>query len=146
MMEALENNQGSVSIRGRITTNLRFADDIDGLTGTEEELANLVNHLDEASTIHTVEEISVEKTKLMSKTNQPPTNKITVDGLRLMEVSKFKWRYNQRKWIKDKSHLKSSTSTKSNGQTQTHLEDQNISLKTKLMLLCTHHGRLSLRT
>ena len=80
MMEALENNQGSVSIRGRITTNLRFADDIDGLTGTEEELANLVNHLDEASTIHTVEEISVEKTKLMSKTNQPPTNKITVDG------------------------------------------------------------------
>ena len=41
MEEALENHAGSVSIGGRKITNLRFADDIDGLAGTEEELRNL---------------------------------------------------------------------------------------------------------
>ena len=39
-----------VSIGGRTITNLRFADDIDGLAGEEEELANLVERLDKAST------------------------------------------------------------------------------------------------
>ena len=36
----------TVSIGGRIITNLRFADDIDGLARQEEELANLVERLD----------------------------------------------------------------------------------------------------
>ena len=45
-------------------TNVRFADDIDGLAG-EEELAKLVEHLDKASTAYGME-ISAEKTKLMS--------------------------------------------------------------------------------
>ena len=35
-------HEGTVSIGGRTITNLRFADDIDGLAGDEEELANLV--------------------------------------------------------------------------------------------------------
>ena len=38
------------SIVGRIIANLRFADDIDGSAGEEEELANLVERLDNAST------------------------------------------------------------------------------------------------
>ena len=38
----LEDHEGTVSIGGRTITNLRFADDIDGLAGEEEELANLV--------------------------------------------------------------------------------------------------------
>ena len=42
MTDALEDHEGTVSIGGRTTTNLRFADDIDGLAGEEEELANLV--------------------------------------------------------------------------------------------------------
>ncbi|WP_419653236.1 hypothetical protein, partial [Thiolapillus sp.] len=42
MTDALEDHEGIVSIRGRTITNLRFADDIDGLAGEEEELANLV--------------------------------------------------------------------------------------------------------
>ena len=37
---------------------------IDGLAGEEEELANLVKHLDKASTAYSME-ISAEKTKLM---------------------------------------------------------------------------------
>ena len=49
MTDALADHEGTVSIGGRTITNLRFADDIDGLGGEEEELANLVERLDEAS-------------------------------------------------------------------------------------------------
>ena len=42
MTDALEDIEGTVSIGGRTITNLRFADDIDGLAGEEEELAKLV--------------------------------------------------------------------------------------------------------
>ena len=45
MTDALEGHEGTVSIGGRTVTNLRFADDIDGLAGEEEELANLVQRL-----------------------------------------------------------------------------------------------------
>ena len=46
MTEALEIHHGTVSIRGRTITNLRFADDIDGLAGNEEELEALAECLD----------------------------------------------------------------------------------------------------
>ena len=48
MISALEDHEGTVSIGGRTITNLRFADDIDGLAGEEEELAKLVECLDKA--------------------------------------------------------------------------------------------------
>ena len=35
--DALKDPEGTVSIRGRTIINLRFADDIDGLAGEEEE-------------------------------------------------------------------------------------------------------------
>ena len=44
-----------------IITNLHFADDTDGLAGEEEELANLVERLDKASTAYGMG-ISAEKT------------------------------------------------------------------------------------
>ena len=50
--DALEDHEGIVSIGGRTITNLRFADDIDGLAGEEEELANLLERLDKASTAY----------------------------------------------------------------------------------------------
>ena len=40
MTDALEGHEGTVSIGGRTITNLRFADDIDGSAGEDEELAN----------------------------------------------------------------------------------------------------------
>ena len=40
MTDALEEHEGTDSIGVRTITNLRFADDIDGLAGAEEELAN----------------------------------------------------------------------------------------------------------
>ena len=42
LTDALADHQGAVSIGGRTITNLRFADDINGLAGEEEERANLV--------------------------------------------------------------------------------------------------------
>ena len=51
----------SFSIGGRTITNLRFADDIDGLAGEDEEQANLVERLDKASTVYGME-ITAEKT------------------------------------------------------------------------------------
>ena len=59
MTDALQDYEGIVSIGGRKITNLRFADDIDGLAGEEEELANLVERLDKASTANGME-ISAE--------------------------------------------------------------------------------------
>ena len=48
MTDASEDHEGTVSIGSRTITTLRFADDIDGLAGEEEELANLVERLDKA--------------------------------------------------------------------------------------------------
>ena len=45
MTDALEDPGGTVNIRGRTIANLRFAGDIDGLAGGNEELANLVECL-----------------------------------------------------------------------------------------------------
>ena len=65
MTDALEDHEGTVSIGDRTITNLRFPDDIDGLAGEEEELANLAERLDKAFTAYGME-ISAEKTKLMT--------------------------------------------------------------------------------
>ena len=65
MTDSFENLEGTVSIGGRTVTNPRFADDIDGSAGEEEELAKLVERLDRVSTTYGME-ISAEKTKLMT--------------------------------------------------------------------------------
>ena len=65
MTDALEDHESSVGIGGRTITNLLFADDIDGLAGEEEELANLVERLNKASTAYGMEN-SAKKTKLMT--------------------------------------------------------------------------------
>ena len=90
MKDALEDHEGTVSNRGRTITNLRFADDIDGLAGEEEELASLVERLDKASTAYGME-ISAEKSYLMIN-NTSGTNKgIKVNGQRLETVTSFKY-------------------------------------------------------
>ena len=66
MRDALEDHEGTVSIGGRTITNLSFADDTDGLAREKEELENLVERLDKASTAYGME-ISAKKTKLMTK-------------------------------------------------------------------------------
>ena len=64
MTDALEDHQSTVSIGGRVVSNLRFADDIDGLAGSQDELAELIKRLDSSCSDYGME-ISAEKTKVM---------------------------------------------------------------------------------
>ena len=90
MTGAVEDHEGTVSIGGRTVANLRFADDIDGLAGEEEELANLVERLDKASTAYGME-ISAEKTKLMTNNTSGMNAEIKVNGQKLETVTRFKY-------------------------------------------------------
>ena len=73
----------------RTITDLRFADDIDGLAG-EEELAKLVERFDKASTAYGME-ISAEKTKLMTNNTSGINTEIKVNGQKLETVTSFKY-------------------------------------------------------
>ena len=82
MTDALEDHEGTVGIRGRTIASLRFADEIDGLAGEEEELAKLVECLDKAPTAYGIE-ISAEKTKLMTNNTSGINTEIKVNGQKL---------------------------------------------------------------
>ena len=69
MTDALEDHESTVSIGSRTIRNARFADDIDGLAGEEEELANLIERLDKASTAYGME-ISAERGKKTRQTEE----------------------------------------------------------------------------
>ena len=82
MTDASEDHEGTVSIGGRTIANLRFANDIDGLAGEEEELAKLAERLDKASTAYGME-ISAEKTKLMANNTSGINTEIKMNGQKL---------------------------------------------------------------
>ena len=73
-----------------IVTNLRFADNIDGLAGEEEELVNLVECLDNASTAYGME-ISAEKTKLMTINTSGINTEMKANGQKLEIATSFKY-------------------------------------------------------
>ena len=89
MTDAIEDHEGTVSIGGRTITNLRFADDTDGLGGEEIELAKLVERLDKSSTAYSMQ-ISAEKTKLMTNNTSDINTEIKVNGQKLETVTSFK--------------------------------------------------------
>ena len=82
MTDAIKDHEDTVSTGGRTIINLRFADDIDGLAGEEEELATLVEHFDNASTACGME-ISAKKTKLMTNNTSGINKEIKVNGQKL---------------------------------------------------------------
>ncbi|WP_419585556.1 hypothetical protein, partial [Thiolapillus sp.] len=88
--DTLKDHEDTVSIGGRTITNLRFADDIDGLAGEEEELANLVERLDKTSTAYGME-ICAEKAKLMTNNTSGINTEIKVNGQRLETFTSFKY-------------------------------------------------------
>ena len=90
MIDALEDHEGTVSIGKRTIPNLRFADDINGLAREEEELTNLVERLDKASTVHGME-ISAEKTKLITNNTSGINTEIKVNGQKFETVTSFKY-------------------------------------------------------
>ena len=90
MADALEDHEGKVSTVGRTITKLRFADNIDGLVGQEQELVKLVNHLEEAFTAYGMQ-ISTEKTCLMTYNTNGISTDITIDNKKLETVRSFKY-------------------------------------------------------
>ena len=88
MTNALEDHEGTVSIGCRTSTNLRFADDIDGIAGVEEELLELVERLDYSSIAYGME-ISAEKTKLMANNTSGINKEMKVNGQKLETVTRF---------------------------------------------------------
>ena len=65
-------------------TNLRIADDIDGLAGQED------NHLEEASMAYGMQ-ISAQKTKVMTNNTNGISTDITIDSKKLETVCSFKY-------------------------------------------------------
>ena len=118
MTDTLEDHEGTVSIGGRAITNLRCADDIDGLAGEEEELANLVERLDKASTAYGML-ISAEKTKLMTNNTSGINTEIKVNGQKLQTVTSFKYLGTV---VTDEGFLQDSTDNNSIAKVETSLE------------------------
>ena len=90
MTDALADDEGTVIIGGRTIINLNFADDIDGLAGEEEGLAQLVERLDKTSTAYGME-INAEKTKLTTNNTSGINTEIKVNGQKLETVTSFKY-------------------------------------------------------
>ena len=90
MTDTLEDRKGTVSIGSRTITNLRFAEDIDGLAGEGEELAKSVERLDKASTAYGME-IRAEKTKLMTNNTSGINKGIKANGQKLETVTSFEY-------------------------------------------------------
>ena len=90
MSDVLEEHKGTISIAGRTITNLRFADDIDGLAGSEQELVQLVERIDQTSRAYGME-INAEKTKLMTNNINGIHKEIKASGQKLQTVTNFKY-------------------------------------------------------
>ena len=70
--------------------NMRFAVDIDGLAGKEEELVNLVECLDSTFTAYGMQ-IIAEKTKLTTSNTNGISTDIQISDVKLDCVSSFKY-------------------------------------------------------
>ena len=90
MQETLHDHHTSISIGGRPISNLRFADDIDLMGGSNSELQDLTNRLSERAGAYGME-VSTEKSKTMVNSTNDTSADITMNGEKLEEVSKFKY-------------------------------------------------------
>ena len=91
MSDALEEFDGSVCIGGMCVTNLRFADDIDLIASSVEELMDLTEHVDTSATRLGMQ-INASKTKSMAAPEGGgDLGCIQVGNERIEEVSQFKY-------------------------------------------------------
>ena len=90
MSDVLEEHGGTVSIAGRTITNLRFADDIDGLAGSEQELTQLVESIEQTSKAYGME-INAENTILMTNNINRIHPEIKASDHKLQTVTNFKY-------------------------------------------------------
>ena len=90
MRETLLNFESTISIGGRKVNNLRFADDIDLMGGSNSELQDLTDRLARRSDAYGME-VSSEKSKVMVNSINSSTANITMNGQQLEEVDSFKY-------------------------------------------------------
>ena len=136
MTDALDGHQGTVSIGGRTITNLRFADDIDGLAGTHQELDNLVRRLDSSSTAYGMV-ISASKTKLMTNSDRGIQSDIFANGEKLETVENFKYlgAIVSDEGSKPEILSRIAVTTAILAKLKTIWKDKNISLSSKIRLM-----------
>ena len=89
MRETLHNFKSTISIGGRIISNLRFADDIDLMGGNNDELQELTDRLSNNAGEYGIE-ISSEKSKVMVNSVDNTTVQISMNGQQLEGVMVFK--------------------------------------------------------
>ena len=90
MRETLHNFESTISIGGRIISNLRFADDIDLMGGSNDELQELKDRLSNSAREYGME-ISSDKSKVMVNSGDNTTVQISMNGQQLEEVMAFKY-------------------------------------------------------
>ena len=90
MLDTLEDRQTSISIGGRPVCNLRFADDIDLMGSSKEDLQDLTTRLDSRARAYGME-VSTEKSKVMVNSTKNINVNITMNGESLQEVTSFKY-------------------------------------------------------
>ena len=137
MTDALEGHDATVSIGGRTVSNLRFADDIDGLAGSEAELSQLIQRLNNSCSSFGME-ISAEKTKIMTNTHANGLrNDIVINGSTLQHVNQFIY---LGAIVTDNGSRSEILSRMAKAQSslsklKTVWEDKNISISSKIRLL-----------
>ena len=127
MTEALEDHKRTVNIGGRTITNLRFANNIDGLAGKEEELASLVNHREKD--LFTLWKLP--KTKLTTNNTDGIIIDMRVNGGRLGEVGLGAVVTDQ--GSKPKVLSRNCTHNSSTNETEDLGNDKYISLNSKIL-------------
>lgn len=90
MQDTLHNHLTSISIGGRPLCNLRFADDIDLMAGSNNELQDLTDRLSRRAGAYGME-ISSEKSKVMIISTTDSSSNIVMNGQKLEEVNSFKY-------------------------------------------------------
>ena len=90
MRDTLHNFESSISIGGRKISNLRFADDIDLMGGSNSELQELTDRLSNSAKAYGME-VSCEKSKVMVNGSENSTVQITMNGQQLEEITAFKY-------------------------------------------------------
>ena len=89
--EETDTPRPSVSTGGRPLCNLRFADDIDLLGSSEEELQQLTQILEETAAEYGMEICSDRGKILVNNIKPRPSTNIHMNGQTLEEVDKFKY-------------------------------------------------------
>ena len=90
MRETLQDFNSTVSIGGQTINNLRFADDIDLMGGSNQELQDLTDRLTARSGAYGME-VSSEKSKVMVNSANNTPAQIHMNGQQLEEVDAFKY-------------------------------------------------------